>query len=49
MDVYRHAKGFGTRQHGLEIGMIEELFPDDSVRQAPKEAIFPNGAFQFVR
>lgn len=49
MDVYGYAKDFGAPQHGLEIGMIEELFPDDSVRQAPKEAIFPNGAFQFVR
>ena len=49
MDVYRHAQSFGTCEHGLEIRMVEELFPDDSVGQRAKEAIFPNCAFQFVR
>ena len=28
MQVYRHPKGFGTRQHGLKIGVIEEFVPD---------------------
>ena len=49
MHVYRHLKGFGTRQHGLKIGMIEEFFPDVSIGHGSQEAIFPNCAFQFVR
>ena len=49
MHVDRHIEGFGTRQHGLEIGMIEELLPDVSVGQCAQEAVFPNRAFQFVR
>src|SRR5689334_11515682 len=34
MDVYRHIEGFGTRQHGLKIGMVEKFFADDSIGQA---------------
>src|SRR5690606_6396767 len=49
MQVYRHSKGFGTRQHRLEIGMIKEFISNDSIGHSSHKAIFPNGAFQFVR
>src|SRR5690606_20420134 len=49
MQVDGHIERFRTRQHGLEVGVIEELVPDVSVGQCAEETVFSNRAFQFVR
>lgn len=49
MQVYRHIECLGTRQKGLKIGVVEESPANESIGHGSQEAIFPNGAFQFVR
>ena len=49
MQVYRHIKCLGARQNGLEIRVVEEFVANESIGHGPQKAIFPNGAFQFVR
>jgi hypothetical protein len=49
VQVNRDLESFGTRQHGLEIGVVEEFLPDVPVRQCAQEAVSSNRALQFVR
>lgn len=49
MQVYRHIKRLGARQKWIEIGVVEEFVANESIGHGPHKAIFPNGAFQFVR
>ena len=49
MQVYGHTKCLGTCQEGIKVGMVEEFFSDEAIGHRSHKAIFPYGAFKFVR